>query len=74
MRRPLNRRVTTNIISRYIKEIRESKGLTQEMLAEMVGCSREFINRIENRKEDISLKMLLKLAQVFELNPQEFFD
>jgi transcriptional regulator with XRE-family HTH domain len=62
-----------NIISKNIKKFREYNGLSQELLAEKVDCSREFINRVENRKEDVSLKMLLKLSFVFKVNPQQFF-
>jgi len=63
-----------NIISSNIKKYRESKGFSQESLAEQVDCSREFINRVENRKEDVSLKMLLKLSCILEIIPQQFFD
>lgn len=61
-------------ISKNIKVFREKKGYSQEYLAEIVDCSREFINRIENRKEDVSLKMLLKLSNVLDANPQMFFE
>jgi len=62
------------IISKNIKELRENKGLSQESLAEKVDCSREFINRVENRKEDASLKMLLKLAYILGVSPERFFE
>ncbi|HBG48215.1 MAG TPA: transcriptional regulator [Cyanobacteria bacterium UBA9971] len=61
-------------ISQNIKIFREKKGFSQEFLAEQVDCSREFINRVENRKEDVSLKMLLKIAYFLEIQPQKFFD
>jgi len=61
-------------ISQNIKKFREGKGFSQEFLAEQVDCSREFINRVENRKEDVSLKMLLKIAFFLEVQPQKFFD
>ena len=61
-------------ISKNIKLFRENKGFSQEYLAEAVDCSREFINRVENRKEDVSLKMLLKLAYFLNVNPQMFFE
>jgi len=61
------------IISKNIKKFREKKGFSQEFLAEKVDCSREFMNRVENRKENISLKMLLKLAYILEISPEKFF-
>jgi len=63
-----------NIISENIRKFREQKDYSQEFLAEKAGCSREFINRVENRKEDISLKMLLKLAFIFDVEPQRLFE
>ena len=63
-----------DIISANIKEFRESKGFSQEFLAEQVDCTREFINRVENRKENVSLSMLLKLSFVFGEKPQKFFE
>jgi transcriptional regulator with XRE-family HTH domain len=61
-------------ISKNLKKFREKKGFSQEFLAEQVDCSREFINRVENRKEDVSLKMLLKLAYILEIPLQKFFE
>ena len=63
-----------DIISKNIRKLREAKGFSQEVLAEHVNCSREFINRVENRKEDISLKMLLKLAHILGIPPQKLFE
>lgn len=63
-----------NNISKNIKLFRENRGFSQEYLAERVDCSREFINRIENRKEDVSLKMLLKLSFVLEVTPQQLLE
>jgi transcriptional regulator with XRE-family HTH domain len=62
------------IISANIKKFRKQSQLSQEDLAEKLGCSREFVSRIENLKEKISLKMLLKLSEVFNVNPKVFFD
>jgi len=62
------------IISKNIKHFREEIGFSQESLAEKVDCSREFINRVENRKEDISLKMLLKLSYILKVSPERLFE
>ena len=50
------------IISANIKKLRKQEKLSQENLAEKLGCSREFISRVENNHEKISLKMLLHLS------------
>lgn len=45
-----------------IKEIRQSKGLTQENLAEMVSCNTSHISNIENDHTKVSLNVLLAIA------------
>lgn len=62
------------IISANIKKLRKSVKLSQEEFAEKLNCSREFISRVENLKEKVSLKMLLKLSELFKVNPTYFFE
>ena len=62
------------IISSQIKKLRKKEKLSQEEFAEKINCSREFVSRIENLKERVSLKMLLKLSQLFNISPKYFFD
>ncbi len=59
--------------AKKIREIRKANKLSQEKFAEKLDCSREFISRLENNKEKLSLKLLLKLAHVFDINLREFF-
>ena len=60
--------------SKKIREIRKANKLSQEKFAEKLDCSREFISRLENNKEKLSLKLLLKLAHVFNISLKEFFE
>lgn len=62
------------IISSRIKKLRKEAKLSQEEFAEKVNCSREFISRVENLKEKVSLKMLLKLSELFKVSPKYFFE
>lgn len=62
------------IISTNIKKLRKEAKLSQEAFAEKLNCSREFISRVENLKEKVSLKMILKLSELFKVNPKYFFD
>lgn len=62
------------IISANIKKLRKEAKLSQEAFAEKLNCSREFISRVENLKEKVSLKMILKLSELFKVNPKYFFD
>ena len=61
------------IISANIRNLRISAKLSQESMAEKLSCSREFISRVENKKEKVSLNMLLKIADLFHVNPSKLF-
>ena len=45
-----------------IKAMRQSRGLTQESLAEMVACNTSHISNIENNHTKVSLNVLLAIA------------
>jgi transcriptional regulator with XRE-family HTH domain len=45
-----------------IKEIRMSRGLTQDKLAELVHCNTSHISNIENNHTKVSLNVLLAIA------------
>lgn len=45
-----------------IKEIRQSRGLTQEKLAELVSCNTSHISNVENNHTKVSLNVLLAIA------------
>ena len=62
------------IIAVQVKKLRKKHKLSQETFAEKIGCSREFVSRLENMKENPSLKMLLKLSFLFKIKPNYFFD
>ncbi|MFI3261556.1 MAG: helix-turn-helix transcriptional regulator [Rikenellaceae bacterium] len=46
-----------------IREAREKLGLTQAQLAERVGKKREFISKIENDGQNITLKTLFEVIE-----------
>ncbi len=61
------------IIADNIKKLRKQHKLSQENFAEQINCSREFVSRMENLKEKPSLKMLLKLSFLYNVDPTYFF-
>ena len=61
-------------IAANIKKLRKNAKLSQEQFAEKLNCSREFVSRVENLKEKVSLKMILKLSYLFDVNPKYFFE
>ena len=56
-----------------IRQLRESMGLTQEELAELVGVTRKTINTVENRKYIPSTYLALKLSEALEVPVEELF-
>ncbi len=62
------------VITKNLKILRISQNLSQEKFAEIVGCSREYISRLENNKEQISLQMLLNISKIYNLKPETFFN
>ena len=62
----------SNIIPN-LKSVRESRGMTQQELADRIGMRRETILHLENNRYNPSLEMALKIAQVFDLRVEELF-
>lgn len=62
-----------NIIADNFKRLRQSNKLSQEKFAEKLSCSREFISRVENYHEKVSLQMLLDASKIFKVVPEYFF-
>ena len=56
-----------------LKSVRESRGMTQQELADCIGMRRETILHLENNRYNPSLEMALKIAQVFDLRVEELF-
>jgi transcriptional regulator with XRE-family HTH domain len=57
-----------------LKKLRESKGLTQEGLAEKAGISRAYLARLEMGRHDPHLSRLRKLARVLGVKISELVD
>lgn len=62
----------SNIITN-LKSVRESRGMTQQELADSIGMRRETILHLENNRYNPSLEMALKIAQVFDLRVEDLF-
>ncbi len=57
-----------------LKNLRESKGLTQEQLAEYLNLQTyQTINRIENGKSFITSRLLEKICKFFKIEPFVLF-
>ena len=62
------------IIASNIKKLRMKSKLSQEKFAESINCSREYVSRLENNKEKISLTLLLKISHLYKVQPEMFFN
>ena len=56
-----------------IKELRKSKNLRQEDLAEILGVTRQTIIAIENNKYDPTLELAMRISKYFEVSVNEIF-
>ena len=58
----MQQEINYKMLGLKIKEIRISKGLTQDNLAELVSCNTSHISNIENNHTKVSLNVLLAIA------------
>lgn len=62
-----------NLLGKRIQEIRKSKKLTQEKLAELVSLDISSISNIENGKYYPTAENLDKILKILEIEPAELF-
>lgn len=57
-----------------LRELRESKSITQEELAQQMSVSRQTINAIERDRYTPSLPLAIKLSRFFDCQVTDLFD
>lgn len=57
-----------------VKQLRLSKGYSQEKLAEISNLDRTYILSIEAGKRNVSLEIINKLAKAFEIEIHKLFE
>jgi len=62
------------LIGQRIKELRKSKGLSQEKFAELAETSPNYLSRMERGTENPTIDMLIKLSKALEVEMREMFD
>ncbi|MFD1632007.1 helix-turn-helix domain-containing protein [Pseudopedobacter beijingensis] len=55
-------------ISIRLKNIRENKNLSQEYVGNALGIGQSGYNKIENQKREVTVKELMKLAEIFDIS------
>ena len=61
------------IIGKRIKEIREIRGFSQELLAEKSGISTDYLGKIEVNINNPGLISLYKIIRGLDVTVEEFF-
>lgn len=61
-------------IGQNIAKIRREKGMTQEELAGLVEMDRSYLSEIENGHKNLSVNVLMKIAEVLEVNSATLLD
>jgi transcriptional regulator with XRE-family HTH domain len=59
---------------RRLRFLRNMRGLTQEILAELVACSPEYISRIERGLISPSFEKIAIICKVLLVEPKELFN
>lgn len=64
---------TVNDFGKRLRELRKSRGYSQESFALLVELDRTYIGGIERGERNPGLKVILKIAETLEIPPQELF-
>lgn len=59
-------------IGKAIRALRAQKGVSQEKLALETGIGRRYMSDIENGRRNVSLEIIEKLAEFFEISSSDF--
>ncbi|MDO4806664.1 MAG: helix-turn-helix transcriptional regulator [Coriobacteriales bacterium] len=63
----------SQLLGHHIQEIRRSRHLTQEQVAELIGMDRASIGYIEQGRRVPKISTLFSLAEIYDIEMQDFF-
>ena len=61
------------VLKNRLEELRKSRGIRQEELAEVLEVSRQTIGSLENGRYNPSILLAFKIAKYFEMSIEEIF-
>ena len=67
-------KTTKELIAVRIKQLRKSRGLTQEKLAELIGRDTKHISKLEIAGSYPSIETLDRIANALDIEIKEFFN
>ena len=73
MSRPTRTSLPTAAVGPRIRQHRQERNLTQTELARQIGIQQSDLSRMEKGEYRVSLAVLFRLLQVFEMSLGEFF-
>ncbi len=59
-------------IHKLIKDLRKTKGLTQKVLAEKLGCTQSFISKVEKGQSELTINMFIQLTELLNVSLIQF--
>lgn len=57
----------------YLKEVREKKNLSFQQMADALNISKTYYWQLENKQRRLSYNMAVKIADLFNLKPDDIF-
>ena len=65
--------IKEDILKNRLEEIRTSRGIKQERLADILQVSRQTISSLENGRYNPSILLAFKIARYFEMSIEDIF-
>ena len=59
------------VFGRRVREVRKSKGISQERLAEMAGIDRSYMGNIERGEKNITLKKAYEICDALDVKIED---
>lgn len=63
--------ISAEIIGNVLRELRDSKGLTQEQLSGLAALDRTHYSKLERGLRSPTIETLFKIAQALDMKPHE---